>query len=155
MSDQGLRHLQADVTPTDDHPSFDFPGIQQLTHFQAALKSVYPADCDGVRAGQIRTERQGAGGDQQLIVLFPPDPAAAQITDTNFPRSRIKLLDFMENPNVNPVPLPKCFRSADDERFFLVDNPADIVGDPSGGIGGMGAALEDNNLQLGTTAFGL
>jgi hypothetical protein len=115
MSDQGLRHLQADVAPTDDHSSFDFPGIQQLTHFQTALQGVYPADCDGVRAGQIRTERQGAGSDQQLIVVFPPDPAAAQITDTNFPCRWIKLLDFMSNSDVNPFTLPKCFRSAGDE----------------------------------------
>lgn len=61
----------------------------------------------------------------------------------------------MEDSDVNPVPLPELFRCADNERFFLVDNPADIVGDPSGGIGGMGTALEDNNLHHGTTAFGL
>jgi len=115
MPDQGLRHLKADVAATDDHHSFAFPGIQQLTYLQATLKGVYPADCDGVRAGKNRTERQGAGGDQQLIVVFPPDPGAAQITDTNFPCRWIKLLDFMSYSDVNPVPLPKCFRSADDE----------------------------------------
>lgn len=78
-----------------------------------------------------------------------------QIANPNFPSRWINLLNFMKNSDVNPFPLPKLFRSADNERFFLVDNPADIVGYPSGGKGGMRAALEDDNLQLGTAAFGL
>lgn len=115
MSDQGLRHLQADVAATDDHRTFYLSAIKPLPYFPTALEGVYPADCDDVRAGQIRTEWQGAGCDQQLIVVFPPDPAAAQITDTNFTCRWIKLLDFMENSDVNPIPLPECFRSANDE----------------------------------------
>jgi hypothetical protein len=61
----------------------------------------------------------------------------------------------MKNSDVNPVPLPKLFRRTDNERFFPVDNPADIVGNPSGGKGGMRAALKNDNFQLGTAAFGL
>ena len=155
MPDQGFRHLQADVASTDDHPSFDPSGVQTPTYLQAALEGVYTADLDGVRAGQLRTERQCSRGDQQLVIGLPPDASALQVADTNPSRRRINLLDFMKNSDVNPVPLPKLLRGADYERFFLVDNPADIVGDPSGGKRGMGAALEGDNLQLGIAAFGL
>jgi hypothetical protein len=61
----------------------------------------------------------------------------------------------MANSDVNPFPLPKLFRCTDNQRFFPVDNPADIIGNPSGGKGGMRTAFKDYNFQLGTAAFGL
>jgi len=90
-----------------------------------------------------------------LIIGLPRDTVAQQIANPDSPCPRIKLLYFMKNSDVNSVPLPKLFRCADNERFFPVDNPADIVRDSSRGKGGMRAALKDDNLQLGTTAFGL
>jgi hypothetical protein len=155
MPDQGLRHLQSDVAAADDHSSFDPAAVQSLADLQAALEGVYTADLDGIRTGQVRTEGEGAGGDQQLAIGLPPGNVAEQVADANFPPCRINFLNFMVNSDVNPFPFPKLFRSADNERIFLVDNPADIVGNPSGGIGGMRAALEDDNLQLRTMTFGL
>jgi hypothetical protein len=155
MSDQGFRHLQTDVTTTDDYPPLNPSGVQTPANLKTALKGVYPANLDGVRAWEIRTNRQGAGGNQQLIIGLPPDAIAQQITNPDSPRRRIKLLYFMVNSDVNSVPLPKLFRRTDNERFFPVDNPADIVRYSSGGKGGMRAALKDDNLKLGTTAFGL
>src|SRR5512133_4182861 len=61
----------------------------------------------------------------------------------------------MQNSHVDAMPLPEFFWSADNQRLFLVDNPADIVGDPSRGKGGVGAALENDNLQFRIAAFGL
>jgi hypothetical protein len=59
------------------------------------------------------------------------------------------------DPDVDPIPLPKSFRGADYQSIFLVDNPADIVGNPSGGIGRVRASLENDNLQVGTPTSGL
>jgi hypothetical protein len=78
-----------------------------------------------------------------------------QVADANLPPCRVDFLDFMADADVDPLPLPKDLRSADNKCIFPVDNPADIVGDTSGGIGGVGASLENDYFQVGTTAFGL
>jgi hypothetical protein len=59
----------------------------------------------------------------------------------------------MENSDINPVTLPKLFRCADNERFSIVDNPADIVWNPSGGKRGVWTPLENDNLKFRTMAF--
>jgi len=155
MSDQSFRHLQTDVTTTDDYPSLYPSGVQTPTDLQTALKGVYPANLDGVRTWEIRTNRQGAGGNQQLVIGLPRDAVAQQVANPDSPCPKIKLLYFMVDSDVNSVPLPKFFRRTDNERFFPVDNPADIVRYSSSGKGGMRAALENDNLKLGTTAFSL
>jgi hypothetical protein len=78
-----------------------------------------------------------------------------QIADANLSPCRVNFLDFMADADVDPLPLPKLFRRADYKCIFPVDNPADIVGDPSGGIGGVGASLENDDLQVGTAPSGL
>ena len=66
------------------------------------------------------------------------------------PRS-IDLRHLVQNSHVDAILLPECFRATDNELFFRVDNPADVIRDTSGGKGGVGAPLEDNDIQLGTT----
>jgi len=63
---------------------------------------------------------------------------------------RIDLYYFVQNSRVDTIPLPEFFRGADNELFFLVDNPADVVGDPSGRKGSVGTTLEDDDIQLGS-----
>lgn len=58
----------------------------------------------------------------------------------------------MPNPHVDAVPFPEFFRSADNEFFFLVDDPADEIRDPSGGEGSMGTPFKDDDIQFGTAA---
>jgi hypothetical protein len=78
-----------------------------------------------------------------------------QVAYTYLSPRRIDLFNFMENSDVNSIPVPELFRSADDEYIFTVDNPADIVGNPSGGKRGMWAPFKDNNFQIGAPAFSL
>ena len=78
-----------------------------------------------------------------------------QIANANLSPCRIDFLDFMADTDVDPLPLPKLFRRADNQCTFFVDNPADIIGDTSGGIGGVRASLENDDVQVGSTAFGL
>jgi len=61
----------------------------------------------------------------------------------------------VQHSRVDAIALPEGFRGADDELFFRVDNPADVIGDPSGGKGRVRAPLEDDDLQLGPATFSL
>ena len=63
---------------------------------------------------------------------------------------RIDLFHFVQNFNFDSIPFPELFRGADNEFFFLVDNPADIVGNSSGGKRGVRAPFVDDDVQLGT-----
>ena len=62
---------------------------------------------------------------------------------------RIDLHHLVENSHVDSIFIPERFRGADNQFLFSVDNPADVVGNPSGGKGGVGALLEDDDIQLG------
>jgi hypothetical protein len=59
----------------------------------------------------------------------------------------------MHDSHVDSIQLPEFFRRTDNERFFLVDNPADIVGYPSGGKRGVRTSLENDDIQLGTATL--
>ena len=133
MPDQGFRHFQANVAATD-HDSFScVPAIEDTAQLYATLQGVNPAYFDGVSAGEVRTDRYRTGGEQELAIGFPPHAATLQVADAYLSSTRIDLLNFVENSDIDSFPLPEPFRSADNERIFPVDNPADIVGNPSGG----------------------
>jgi len=68
-----------------------------------------------------------------MVILLPGCFTAFQIADTYPSPRRIDLLHLVQNSRIDSIPLPKLFRCTDNELFFVVDNPADIVGDPSGG----------------------
>lgn len=87
-----------------------------------------------------------------MVISFSRRSAAIQITDAHLYPRRIELLHLMQNPCFDSIPFPELFRGANNELFFRVDNPADIVGNPAGGKGGMGAPLEDDDVQLGPAA---
>jgi hypothetical protein len=59
----------------------------------------------------------------------------------------------VQNSCVDPISLPEFFRGADNQLFFSVDNPADVVGNTSGGKGGVGTSLENDNILLGTATL--
>ncbi len=58
--------------------------------------------------------------------------AALQVTDADLPARRIDFFHFVVNTDVDPLPLPEPLWSADNQRVFPVDNPADVVGNSSG-----------------------
>jgi hypothetical protein len=61
-------------------------------------------------------------------------------------------LHLVANSHVDAVPFPEFFRSTNNELFFLVDDPADEIGDPSGGEGSVRTPFEDDDLQFWTAA---
>jgi hypothetical protein len=153
MSHQCFRHLQADVAASDDNPFFHTPFVETPANFQSAFEGAYPADVDGIGTGEVRAERDGAGGDQELVIWLPRRFAAVEIADTHLSPRRIDLLHFVQNSCVDSIPLAKLFRGADNELFFFVDNPADKVGNPSGGKGGVRAPLKYDDVHPGAAAL--
>jgi hypothetical protein len=77
--------------------------------------------------------------------VLPYRSAAFQISDMHPSPRRIDLHHLVQNSCIDPIPFPELFRGADNQLFFSVDNPADVVGNTSGGKGGVGAPLEDND----------
>jgi hypothetical protein len=55
----------------------------------------------------------------------------------------------MQHAGIDAITLPEHFRGANDQFFFRVDNPADVIRDTSGGIGSVRTPLKDDNIQLG------
>ena len=144
---QGFRHLQADIATTDDDPLFHIPCVEPPANIQAAFEGIYAADADGIGAGKIRTERNRAGGDQKLVIWLPCRSAGFQVADMHLSACRIYLHHFVQNSHINSVLLTEFFRCANNEIFFRVDNPADVVGNPSGRIGGVETPFEDDDVQ--------
>ena len=58
-------------------------------------------------------------------------------------------LYLVEGTCVDIVLITKSLRRTSDQRLDVVDNPADVVGDPSGGVGGVGTAFEGDDFKLG------
>jgi hypothetical protein len=58
----------------------------------------------------------------------------------------VDLLDLVVDASVDVLLLPKLLRRAGNERLCVVDNTADVVGNPSGPVGSVGPALEGDDL---------
>jgi hypothetical protein len=54
----------------------------------------------------------------------------------------------MAHPGVNVVIRLEFLRCYGDQLFDIVDNLADVVGDASDRVGGMGSLLEGNDLKI-------
>src|SRR5262245_61017091 len=61
----------------------------------------------------------------------------------------------MQNARIDVLLLTKRLRCTSDQLSRVVDNLADIVRDPSGGVRGVRAALEGNDFKLGSSPTGL
>ena len=98
--------------------------------------------------GTAGAEWQCPRCDQKLIERLPPPFLALQAVHEDAPVFRVDLLDLMEHPGVDAVIGLEFLRCHRDQRFDVVDNLADVVGDASGRVGGMGAFLEGNDVQI-------
>jgi hypothetical protein len=83
-----------------------------------------------------------------MIVRLPPSFLALQATYENALVFRVDLLDLMENTGVDAVIGLEFLRCDRDQRFDIVDNLADVVGNASGRVGRVGAFLEGNDVQI-------
>jgi hypothetical protein len=61
----------------------------------------------------------------------------------------------MSYPDIDVLLFPKDFRTADDEGLYSIDKPADVVGNASGGIRGVGTLLNGNDFHFRLLAASL
>jgi hypothetical protein len=72
----------------------------------------------------------------------------SQIYDPNRPLLEIDGGDAVMNPSVNVLLFSKDLRRADDQWIQCIDNPADVIGEPSGGIGSVRALFKGNDFPV-------
>ena len=146
--DQRFGHLEADIAPADDDSPFRLFRIHGVADGDPALEGVEAIDPQGVATRDPGAERQGSRCDQEMIVGLPPSFLALEAIHVDAPVFGVDLLDLMEHPGVDTVIGFECLRSHRDEGLDVVDNLADVVGDASGRVGGVGASLECNDVQI-------
>jgi hypothetical protein len=124
-------------------------------HLDPTLKRVESIDSLGISAWDVRAKWDGTCSDEQMIERFPPSFAIAHLLHAHPPLCQVYFHDLVESSSVNILLLLKSLRCTGDQRLNVVDNPADVVGDPSGGIRGVRASLEGNDLQFRPLPTGL
>jgi hypothetical protein len=68
---------------------------------------------------------------------------------------QVELRDFMKDTGIDIPLFPKDLGGQSNEGIRIVDHPGDVVGDPSGSVRGMRAALKNDDLQVRSLAAGL
>lgn len=71
------------------------------------------------------------------------------------PSLEVELGDLMQDAGIDIALLPEGLRGQGNKGMYVVDNPADVVGDPSRGIRGMRGTLKDDDLQVRSLPAGL
>jgi hypothetical protein len=99
---------------------------------------------DGISTREVWADWDRAGGDQELVIWLPCFSVAFKITNKHLSPCRIDLFHFMQHSYIDFIVLPKLIRSTDNELFFCIDYPADVIRDTSSGIGSMWASLKDD-----------
>jgi hypothetical protein len=61
----------------------------------------------------------------------------------------------MESTNIDALFLPEYLRSASYKSLDIVDNPADVIREPSSRVGSVRTALKADNLHVRPLATGL
>ena len=78
--------------------------------------------------------------------------AGTRLTDTDLPLLKIDLDNFAVQTNIDVVLVPEYLRGPLYQLLDAVDSPADNIGNPSGGIGYVGAFLETDDFELRSAA---
>jgi hypothetical protein len=74
------------------------------------------------------------------------------LADTDLPLLKIDLDNFAVQTNIDVVLVPEYLGGPLYQLLDAVDSPADKIGNPSGGIGYVGAFLETDDFELGSAA---
>ena len=83
-----------------------------------------------------------------MIKGFPPLCLLFRRSDKDPAVLQIDINDLVEDPGVDAVIVPEFFRGDRDELPDVVDNLADIVGNASSRVRGVGPFLESNDIQV-------
>jgi len=81
-----------------------------------------------------------------LIKSFPPALTVSRLSDANSSPFDIQLQYFVMNFYLDVVFLPKDFGCSGDQLLLIIDDPADVIGNASRCIRGVGAAFKHCNI---------
>jgi hypothetical protein len=90
-----------------------------------------------------------------MVKCLPPLPGFGNGPHPYSSALEIQFDDLVEGPDVDVVFLPEGVDGSGDQGVGTVDKPADVVGDPSRGIGDIRAPLESDDIQILSPSSGL
>jgi hypothetical protein len=116
---------------------------------------MHPVNPLGIGTRDVRFKGKGTRGDHELVKGLPPFFLCVELTYMDPSPLQVELGDLVEDAGIDIALLPEGLRGQGNEGMYIVDNPADVVGDPSRRIRGMRAALKDDDLQVRSLPAGL
>lgn len=152
---QVLGHLQADVTgPDHDRPyRLAAPGLllgQVLV--DPGFDAVHIADATQrldrrvVDTGQRWANRDGAGGQRQVLVVLGVLGAGIDLADRHGAGPGVDADDLGTDPHVDVERVAQALRSLQEQPIAVGDHLADVIGQTAVGEGDVVSALEDDDL---------
>jgi len=90
-----------------------------------------------------------------VVEGLPPLPFFPGGADADAAAFQVNLGRLVEDAGIDPVFVAKFLRRDRNQFGDVVDNLADVVGNASGGVGGVGPLLEDHDVQPGLEPFRL
>ena len=108
--------------------------VDRPTHGDAALQRAQSVDSLCISPWDIGGNGAGACGDQQMVEGFPLGTSALKLAHAHPPLLQVDCFHFVQCTSVDIVLLAKRLRGTSDQCFNVVDNLADVVGNPSSGI---------------------
>jgi hypothetical protein len=110
-------------------------------------QTVDPVYTLGVEAGDLRAEGQSPDGNHKPVIGFPPLAGTVMTPDPHPALPGIDLCHLMPDMNGDILFLGELLGRSGNQLFDVVDDPADVKGNPSGGIGNVVTFFEDGNLE--------
>lgn len=146
---QGFGHFQANVTAANDNCCFRILFCECLLETTAADKILDVVNIGAVYAGKIRFCRGCSGGEKQLIIWLPEFTGVIQVPYENSLAVRLDADNPVAGADIDIVFLAESLWGSGNERVFFVDQTGDVIGNASGGIGGVDSCFKYDNFRIG------
>ena len=145
--DVGLGHLQADVAaPDDDDPAA--PGLGEGEQRLGVVERLHTVDERQVDAGQVRTDRLAAGGDEQFVVADAVDPAGVLVDELDLAGVGVDGQRLMVRAHVDATATVLVGGSGDERFDASGDESAHQERDAARRVAREAAPLEHDDLGL-------
>ena len=123
--------------------------INRLAHSEATLQRTQPVNSLCIRPRNLREDWASPGRDQELVEGFPLDTPALKLAHTHPPPIEVDGLDFMERACIDVLLVAERLGGTRNQCLNIVDNLADVIGNPSGRVGCVRTALKSDDLEFG------
>jgi hypothetical protein len=153
--DEVFGHLQPDIARPDNYDLAGIFFIHRPADLDSALQGVELIDALGIYSGDRRPDGDGPRGNEQLVKGLFPGFSAFQVFSLHPLLTEIDFRNLLKNPGVDPLLFPESFRGSDHQAPYVIDNPADVVGNRSGGVRRMRALFKGKDFERRFLTAGL